>query len=64
MNVNVHLAGLERTVKKMKRAALRQLVRTMLSVLTSSKTSSVPVHLELMVKNVRLPPEDVLETLA
>ena len=64
MNVNVHLAGLVRTVRKMRRAALRQLVRTMLSVWTSSKTSSVPVPLELMVRNVRLPPEDVLETLA
>ena len=60
MNVDVHWDGLARTVKRMRRAVMRQPVRTMLSVLISSKTSSVPVLLELMVRSVKLLPKDVL----
>jgi len=62
MNVDVLKAGLARTVRRMRRAAVRPLVRTMLFVWTSSKTSSVPAHLELMVRSVRPHPRDALET--
>ena len=62
MNVDVHWDGLARIVKRMRRVVLRLPVKTMLSVWISSKTFSVPVPLELMVRSVKLLHRDVLVT--
>ena len=62
MNVDVHWDGLARIVKRMRRVVLRLPVKTMLSVWISSKTFSVPVLLELMVRSVKLLHRDVLVT--
>ena len=53
MSADVLKDGLARTVRRMRRAAVRPLVRTMPSVWIFSKISSVPAHLVLMVRSVR-----------
>ena len=55
-------AGWVRTVRMMRRAAVRPPVRTAPSVWTSSKTSSAHVPEELMVRSVRPHLRDVSET--
>ena len=63
-SARVPLDGWARGVRRTTRSVTHPLVRTMHSVLTSSRTSSVPAHQVLMANGARHLPSDASVTLA
>jgi len=63
LNVSALLAGKESSVKKMKRDAMNQLVKTMLFAWIFSRITSALAHQELTENDAKLLLKDALETL-